>query len=136
MPHIVLETTPRLASSLDFETLLAGVHQRIAEGGHAELNDFKSRVHVTDRHLAGEDTKAEFVIAWLVTTNPRPKSVQRAMAQTIHDALRAAIEREPRPYWWQCCVLIKAFRREDYLKTDSRVLNALRAIDKRTDGSL
>jgi len=34
--------------------------------------------------------------------------------------LSAAIEAEPRPYWWQCCVLIEPFDKLDYLKTDSR----------------
>jgi hypothetical protein len=94
---------------------------QIAEAGHAELNDFKSRLLVADDYLAGEDSAAEFVVARLVTTNPRPKQVQQAMAQIIHDTLRTAIEAEPRAYWWQCCVLIEPFEKQDYLKTDSRV---------------
>jgi 5-carboxymethyl-2-hydroxymuconate isomerase len=49
------------------------------------------------------------VVARLVTTNPRPKDAQRAMAEEIHSALRAAIEAEPLQYWWQCCVLIEPF---------------------------
>lgn len=119
MPHIVVEATSRLATTLDFASLLSDIHQRIADSGDAKLNDFKSRVHVTDRHLAGTDFDAEFLVARLITTNPRPKSTQRAMAQIIHDVMRDAIEREPRPYWWQCCVLIEPFEKADYLKTDS-----------------
>jgi 5-carboxymethyl-2-hydroxymuconate isomerase len=119
MPHIVLETTPRLAAALDFVALFSVMHQRIAAAGYAALNDFKSRVHVTDRHLAGLDTDGEFVVVRLVTTNPRPKTTQRAMADMVHDALRDAIAKEPRPYWWQCCVLVEPFARGDYLKTDS-----------------
>jgi 5-carboxymethyl-2-hydroxymuconate isomerase len=119
MPHIVIESTPRLSAAIDFVALFSAVHHRIAADGHAVLDDFKSRVHITNRHLAGDDTEAEFVVARLVTTNPRPKHAQRAMAAVIHDALRAAIEAEPRPYWWQCCVLIEPFDKADYLKTDS-----------------
>jgi 5-carboxymethyl-2-hydroxymuconate isomerase len=52
MPHIV-ETTPRLSTTLDFGALFSVIHQWIADnGGRAALNDFKSRVHSTDRHLA------------------------------------------------------------------------------------
>jgi 5-carboxymethyl-2-hydroxymuconate isomerase len=120
MPHIVIEVTPRLSATIDFVALFSAVHQRIAADGHAALDDFKSRVHVCDRHLAGDDPNGEFVVARLVTTNPRPKDAQRAMATMIHDALCAAIEAEPRSYWWQCGVLIEPFDKGDYLKTDSR----------------
>jgi 5-carboxymethyl-2-hydroxymuconate isomerase len=92
MPHIIVEATPRLGSSLDFEALFSAIHLRISESGHAELNDFKSRVHVTAYHLAGNDAEGEFIVARLVTTNPRPKSTQQAMVQVIHDMLRTAIE--------------------------------------------
>jgi len=119
MPHIVVESTRRLSAAIDFAALFSAVHHRLAADGHAALDDFMSRVHVTDRHLAGDDPDAEFVVAQLVTTNPRPKEAQRAMAAVIHDALRAAIEAEPQPYWWQCCVLIEPFDKVDYLKTDS-----------------
>jgi 5-carboxymethyl-2-hydroxymuconate isomerase len=119
MPHIVIESTPRLFVAIDFVALFSALHRRLAADGHAVLDDFKSRVHVTDRYLAGDDPDAEFVVARLVTTNPRPKTTQRAMAALIHDALRAAIEAAPRSYWWQCCVLIEPFDKADYLKTDS-----------------
>jgi hypothetical protein len=69
----------------------------------------------------------EFLLARLVTTNPRPKPVQQAMAHMIHHAFRQAIESEPRSYWWQCCVLIEPFERQDYLKTDSRALGSTEA---------
>jgi 5-carboxymethyl-2-hydroxymuconate isomerase len=98
MSYIIVEATRRLARSLDFVALFSAIHHRIAESGHAELNDFKSRVHITDRNPAGENAEGEFVVARLVTTNPRPKSTQQAMAQVVHDVLRTAIESEQRPY--------------------------------------
>ena len=130
MPHIIVEATPRLSAALNFRTLFSLMHRRITESGHAELNDFKSRVHVTAHHLAGEDGEGEFVVARLATTNPRPKLTRRAMAQVIHDVLRRAIESERLPYWWQCCVLIETFDKQDYLKTDSRALEARRMLDR------
>jgi hypothetical protein len=48
------------------------------------------------------------------------------MAQVVHDVLRAAIECERRPYWWQCCVLIEPFGKQDYLKTDTLVRSKLK----------
>ncbi|MGH6616458.1 hypothetical protein [Sphingomonas sp.] len=120
MPHISIEATPRLAAALDFRSVFAAIHHRLADEGHGKLDDFKSRVHVTATHLAGDDPDGEILVARLMTTNPRPADVQRAMAQTIHDLLTAAIETELRPYWWQCCVLNEPFERADYFKTDSQ----------------
>jgi hypothetical protein len=42
--HIVVETTPGLATILDFWALFSVIHRRIADNDHAVLNDFKSRV--------------------------------------------------------------------------------------------
>jgi hypothetical protein len=74
---------------------------------------------VTDRHLAGADRDAEFVVAWLIATHPRTKEAERAMAALIHDRMSEAIAATAPPYWWQCCVLIEAIDGEDYFKTDS-----------------
>jgi 5-carboxymethyl-2-hydroxymuconate isomerase len=126
MPHIVFECTPQLATDLDFDTLMSSVHQELAQSGHARLEDLKSRVHVTDTYLAAQEPRAQFVVARLITTNPRPHQIRQEMAQIIHDYLRCAIEQEPRSYWWQCCVLIEAFDRSDYLKTDSHELSRTR----------
>jgi hypothetical protein len=52
-------------------------------------------------------------------TSPPHSKGQRVMVAVIHDALRAAIEAEPRPYWWHSCVLIEPFEKADYLKIDS-----------------
>jgi hypothetical protein len=82
------------------------------------------------RHLAGEDAEGEFVVARLVTTNPRQKSTQQAMTQVVHDVLRTAIASEQRPYWRHRYVLIEPFDRQDYLKTDFRVLEAQRTLDR------
>jgi 5-carboxymethyl-2-hydroxymuconate isomerase len=130
MPHIIVEATPRLGAALDLRALFSLMHRRIVESGHAELNDFKSRVHVTAHHLTGEDGEGEFVVARLAITNPRPKSTLRAMAQVIHDVLRTATESEQRPYWWQCRVLIETFDKQDYRKADSHALEARRILDR------
>lgn len=119
MPHIVVEATPELARAIDFVPLFAQIHHRISEQGTTLLDDFKSRVLIADRHLAGADLDAEFIVARLITMNPRPLEVRRTMAAVIHDVLSRAVAAEPKPYWWQCCVLIEAFDKVDSLKTDS-----------------
>jgi 5-carboxymethyl-2-hydroxymuconate isomerase len=53
MPHIVIESTPRLFVAIDFVTLFSAVHHRLAADGHAVLDDFKSRVHVRLAWLTG-----------------------------------------------------------------------------------
>lgn len=120
MPHIIVEVTPGLAESINFVPVFLAIHQRISGVGEAALDDFKSRLHVADQCLAGADREAEFVVARLVTTRPRTKAMQQDMARVVHDILRDAIEAEPRPYWWQCCVLVETFDLADYIKTDSR----------------
>lgn len=119
MPHIVVEVTPGLAESLNFVPVFQEIHERIGKSGAADINDFKSRIHVTDQCLAGTDRDAEFVVAKLITTQPRTDTMRRGMAQIVHDSLRRAIESEPRPFWWQCCVLVESFDLADYIKTDS-----------------
>lgn len=120
MPHIVVEATPRLAAALDFPELFGLIHRAIAAEGHARLEDFKSRVHVTQAHLAGVDPGGEFLLARLVITNPRPLETRQAMARVVHDTLRDAIAATEPGTWWQCCVLTEAFEKTAYLKTDSR----------------
>ncbi|MGY2200620.1 5-carboxymethyl-2-hydroxymuconate Delta-isomerase [Pseudomonas gingeri] len=125
MPHIVVESTAGLLSRLDFVQIMHTIHIDLAATGHAQLGDFKSRVHACHAALAGNDPNAEFVIARLITTNPRPREVQRQMAQIIHDRLVAAINAFDSPFWWQCCVFIESAERSSYLKTDSRQQSGL-----------
>ena len=119
MPHISVEATPRLAASLDYPELFAVIHRRMEDGGYARAGDFKSRVLVTAQHLAGEDPAGEFLVARLMTTNPRTTEAQHAMCMIVRDVLTAAIEAEARPWGWQCCVLNEPFLRADYFKTQS-----------------
>lgn len=121
MPHIVIEATEPLARRLDFPALLRKIHQQLADSGNARLHDLKSRVHVASAFLAGDDVQAQFVVARLVLTNPRPAELQRNMAATIHNVLRNAVAAHAEPGgWWQCCVLVETLDRALYQKTDSR----------------
>ncbi|MEV8470183.1 hypothetical protein [Ralstonia sp. UNC404CL21Col] len=121
MPHIVIEATEPLARRLDFPALLRTIHQQLADSGSARLSDLKSRVHIAGTFLSGDNAQAQFVVARLVLTNPRPAQMQRDMAATIHDVLRDAIAaRADAGAWWQCCVLVETLDRTLYQKTDSR----------------
>lgn len=120
MPHIVIEATEPLARRLDFPALLRTIHHQLADSGSARLHDLKSRVHITSTFLAGDDVQAQFIVARLVLTNPRPPELQRDMAATIHNVLRDAIAANAPPGWWQCCVLVETRDRALYQKTDSR----------------
>jgi 5-carboxymethyl-2-hydroxymuconate isomerase len=119
MPHISVEATPRLAEALNFPALFRSIHRQLAGEGHGRLEDFKSRVVPVTAFAAGEDEAAEFLVARLVTTTPRPPEVQRAMAKVVHDVLAEAIAALSAAYWWQCCVLNEAHEPADYFKTDS-----------------
>ena len=119
MPHITIEATLALAEAIDFVPLFAAIHERLAAEGHGLRDDFKSRMLVARQHLAGVDRHAEFVVARLITTVPRPKTVQRDMARIIHDLLTEAIRSSAPACWWQCCVLNEPFEADDYFKTNS-----------------
>jgi hypothetical protein len=41
-------------------------------------------------------------------------------ASHVHDQLKSEIERVPRDYWWQACVLIERSDRAGYFKTDTK----------------
>jgi 5-carboxymethyl-2-hydroxymuconate isomerase len=98
MPHIIIEATPRLAAELDFGELLRAVHRELTRAGHTRCEDLKSRVHITDAALTGEDMSGQFLVARLLTTNPRPACARSAMAQIIHDCLRRVVQQKARPY--------------------------------------
>ncbi|ANH72530.1 hypothetical protein K6V72_07700 [Ralstonia insidiosa] len=120
MPHIVIEATEPLARRLDFPALLQTIHRQLADSGSARLHDLKSRVHITNTFLAGDDAQAQFIVARLVLTNPRSAELQHSMALVIHNVLRDAIAADAPPGWWQCCVLVETLERALYQKTDSR----------------
>ncbi len=119
MPHIVVEATSRLRAAIDFKDVFAKIHSQLSERSYARLQDLKSRVLSADLHLAGDDPDGEFLVVRLITTNPRPKETEQAMAQIVHDALREALIAASPPFWWQCCVLIETFDRQDYIRSDS-----------------
>jgi hypothetical protein len=96
--------TPRASATQDFRALFANIHRPLSGDGDGKLEGFKTQLP-----LAGDDPVGEFLVARLVTTKPRPRDVQHAMAQTCTEMLTAAIETELRPYWWQCRVLNKPF---------------------------
>ncbi|WP_109483872.1 hypothetical protein [Paraburkholderia sp. C35] len=123
MPHIIIEATSRLHQEIDLPSLMLAMHRELADAGYAQLDDLKSRLHVCNVSLAGADPAAEFVVARLLTTNPRPEESLAKMARIIHDTLHDAITAKPRAFWWQCCVVVDPHERSRYLKTDSRTAN-------------
>lgn len=121
MPNIIIEATPRIAKALEFTELFATIHRNTVAGGHALISHMKSRLHVTDQYLMGDEKDGEFVFATLLIKSARSKSQQQAMAKIIRNVLLPAIEEANPPFWWNFCVSIQTFDIEDYLKTDSRI---------------
>jgi 5-carboxymethyl-2-hydroxymuconate isomerase len=117
MPHITVEATPGIAHALEFRQVFSDIHHRLGREGHGKLEDFKSRVLVTQTHLAADDPTGEYIVARLITTHPRPLSTQREMARVVHEMLSAAIEARHFEFPWQCCVLNEAHLAEDYFKS-------------------
>jgi 5-carboxymethyl-2-hydroxymuconate isomerase len=116
MPHLRIEVTDSLASALDLKSLLEAIHRDIADHGWAAINDLKTRVLVCVDALAGLDHGAEQLVATLITTNPRPPDVQRAMTDCVLRHLQQAVRTLGLAHWVQCCVFMQATPKSDYSK--------------------
>ncbi|WP_028216547.1 hypothetical protein [Paraburkholderia oxyphila] len=117
MPHIVFEATKAMANAVDFPALLRTIHDRFHERGYAPVAAIRSRVVVLDAALSGGDADEQFVIATMRTTVARRPEMEEAMAQVIHDALRAAIAESGYAGPWQCGVFREYVPGERYIKS-------------------
>jgi 5-carboxymethyl-2-hydroxymuconate isomerase len=117
MPHITYEATGALALAIDWPALMTETHHAIAATGHAAITDLKSRMVHTAAHLAGDHPAAEFVVARLTTTKPRPDAARQEIARIIHARLEAAITAVASNIWWQACVLDEQVAPQDYVKS-------------------
>lgn len=118
MPHISIEISPALSAGVDWNTLLPGLHQALAEPGWAALDDLKSRVHLIAHELCGAAPApaSQQLIATLTLTNPRPPQVCRQMAETLLCHLSQAIAAQAPGRWVQCCVFLHEVPKGNYLK--------------------
>lgn len=117
MPQIVFEVSRQLANALDLPKLLRSIHDHFAARGYAPAAAIRSRVVVPEAALSGTDAAEQFVIATMKTTVARPPETEEAMAQHIHDALRAAIEASAFDGVWQCGVFREYVPGERYIKS-------------------
>jgi len=117
MPHITYEASATLAQTIDWRGLMTETHHAVAATGHAVIGDLKSRMIHTAAHLAGDDPSAEFVIARLTTTKPRPDEARHAIARIIHEKLEAAILAATPDIWWQAGVIDEQVVPTDYIKS-------------------
>ncbi|WP_423600405.1 hypothetical protein [Roseateles sp. MS654] len=125
MPHLRFEASAFLASKLDWPSLTRQLHHDFAAEGWAALHELKSRVMVCSHDLAGDAPDAEQLVLTLITTNPRPESMRRAMtARALEHLERAVVATGPR-HWVQCCVFMHTFDKGDYAK---RQLNPPRTV--------
>lgn len=91
MPHIIIETSDNLAGRIDWQRCIPALHEDLAAPGWCALSDLKSRVHGCRFTLCGNDPQTEQIVATLLMTNPRSKTVQDAMAATVLRHITAAI---------------------------------------------
>ncbi|CAB3758223.1 hypothetical protein B7G54_17965 [Burkholderia puraquae] len=117
MPHLIIESTPRIARLVDFRSLMGALHERLAAQGHALLAELKSRVYTADQFLSGDDPAHEFIVVRLLLTKPRSEPVLHDMGRLIHDVVRDVVERVEPAFGWQCCVLVCDFSGAPYIKT-------------------
>src|ERR1700712_5732592 len=107
MPHITIEATQPLIEHVDVNGMQRELHAELSNKGLAVLSDLKSRVHVAHAHLAGMDSTAQFLVARLSTTNPRPSEELEEMGAIVLATMRKFVEATKPSAWWQCCVFIE-----------------------------
>ncbi|MDB5771128.1 MAG: 5-carboxymethyl-2-hydroxymuconate isomerase family protein [Burkholderia sp.] len=118
MPHITVEVPAPLARKIEWRKCFLQMHQTLSAHGYGRLEDFKSRVIVTDEWLvADKDPSATFIFATLQTMNPRSSEVLRAMAKVVHERLEHEAKNVAGNDWVQCCVKVENTPAEDYFKS-------------------
>lgn len=125
MPHLVIEVTgamlPQREGAASLLPALREIHAEFARLCYAKEEDMKSRVVIADAALAGADADAQFIVATLSMTQPRPEAMQRAMGALIHARLQRFIEDRDPGCWWQCCVFFRYVGSEAYIKSASAI---------------
>jgi 5-carboxymethyl-2-hydroxymuconate isomerase len=125
MPHIVIEVTRALAAAAPLLPTLRRIHQAFADKGHTPIENMKSRVHVVDEALAGDNSAGEvgggqFAVAWLTTNNVRSREAERALTDIVQLELERWAEAAQGalsvPGWLQVCVMFRYVPLEDYRK--------------------
>lgn len=117
MPHIAVEASSSLLTTIKWEPVFQALHAELADRGWAALADLKSRVTLISAQLCGADPQAQQLIVTLTLTNPRPPETSAAMARMVFDHLNRAIDAHLEiAAWVQCCVFLKEHPKSHYLK--------------------
>ena len=88
MPHITVEVPASLAKKIDWRTCFLDIHKTLDAQNYGRLEDFKSRVLVSEEWLvADQNSSATFIFATLQTMNARPPEMLRAMGKIVHERL-------------------------------------------------
>lgn len=123
MPHIVIEVTRTLATAAPLMLRLRRIHHLFADAGHTPIENMKSRVHVIDEALAGDDSAApsdvaQFAVAWLTTNNVRTREAERSMTDIVQSELERWAQQArgalAGSVWVQVCVMFRYVPLEDY----------------------
>jgi 5-carboxymethyl-2-hydroxymuconate isomerase len=127
MPHIVIELPRKLANAAPLIPVMRRIHQAFAAGNYTPIKNMKSRVHLIDEALAGDDSEDQanqchFVVGWLTTNNTRTREAERAMTDIVQSELErwgeAARNVLPASTWFQVCVMFRYVPLENYRKRE------------------
>ena len=92
MPHLTLEVTDNLRSSVNATTLLQAAHQALLASGVFAAADVKSRLLWLDTFCVGQANDVEaaegFIHARLDLLAGRPPKVRRGLAEAVVAALK------------------------------------------------
>ena len=118
MPHITVEVPASLAKKIDWRTCFLDIHKTLDAQNYGRLEDFKSRVLVSEEWLvADQNSSATFIFATLQTMNARPPEMLRAMGKIVHERLEQEAKVAAGSDWVQCLVKVENTPAEDYFKS-------------------
>ncbi|MDO8774693.1 MAG: hypothetical protein Q7K57_39510 [Burkholderiaceae bacterium] len=125
MPHITIEVSRTLSTAAPLTPVLRRIHHAFAAGGYTPIENMKSRVHVFDEGLAGDDAadphhESQFVVGWLTTNNVRTREAELSMLQIVQSELElwaeSAKDSLKSTAWLQVCVMFRYVPLENYRK--------------------
>ena len=117
MPHLTIEYTDNLATTLNTQALLGELINALVETGTVEANTVMARtISLTDWRVGDGESRHAFVHVKLAALDRRPPEFKKQVLALFSPILKTAFDRARHGYDCQVCVEIQDIRTEFYDK--------------------
>ncbi len=95
MPHLQIETTRRVAESIDLGDLLANLAQWFAAQESVEPKAVKAYARIHDHWAMGDPSRSDFLHLTVAILSGRPLDLRQVWSRSFHLMLTEAISHSP-----------------------------------------